>query len=94
MLRVWPNSAHKINKLKSICYCPDRTRETGLQLRPNEINSNRESRMQTRNKWILNDLTSPPRWAAVAGGGEGKTAPRKNRGGAQGQMIGRGLADL
>jgi hypothetical protein len=50
--------------------------------------------MQTRKKWISDGLTSPPRWAAMAGGGEGKAAPRKSRGGAQGQMTGRGLADL
>jgi hypothetical protein len=49
--------------------------------------------MQARNKWISDGLTSPPRWAAAAGG-EGKAASRKNRGGAQGQMTGRGLADL
>jgi hypothetical protein len=44
-------------------------------LRPNEISSNRERRMQTRNKWISDGLTSPPRWAAAArgGGGEGGT---------------------
>jgi hypothetical protein len=50
--------------------------------------------MQIRNKWISDGLTSPPRWAATAGGGKGKAAPRKSRGGTQGQMIGRGLADL
>jgi hypothetical protein len=55
--------------MKSICYYPDWTRETGLQLRPNEINSNRKSRMQTRNKWISDGLTSSPCWAAAAGGG-------------------------
>jgi hypothetical protein len=37
-------------------------------------------------------LTSPPHWAAASG--KGKAAPRKNRGGAQGRMTGRGLADL
>jgi hypothetical protein len=50
--------------------------------------------MQRRNKWISDGLTSPPRWATAAGGGKGKAAPRKNRGGAKGQMTGRGLADL
>jgi hypothetical protein len=42
--------------------------------------------MQTRNKWISDGLTSPPRWAAAAGG--------EGEGGTQGQMNGRGLADL
>jgi hypothetical protein len=28
--------------------------------------------MQTRNKWISDGLTSPPRWAAAAGGERGR----------------------
>jgi hypothetical protein len=35
--------------------------------------------MQTRNKWILNDLTSPPRWAAVAGGGGGEDGTKEEQ---------------
>jgi hypothetical protein len=37
--------------------------------------------MQTRNKWISDGLTSPPRWAAAAGGagGEGGTKEEQVR---------------
>jgi hypothetical protein len=36
--------------------------------------------MQTRNKWISDGLTSPPRWVAAAGGeGEGGTKEEQRR---------------
>jgi hypothetical protein len=36
--------------------------------------------MQTRNKWISDGLTSPPRWAAAAGGvGEGEGGTKEEQ---------------
>jgi hypothetical protein len=90
VLRVWPNSAHKINKMKSIYYCPDWTKETGLQLRPNEINSNHESRMQTRNTWISDGLTSPPCWTAVVGGERGRQHQGRTEAARRDKWLGEG----
>jgi hypothetical protein len=35
--------------------------------------------MQIRNKWISDGLTSPPRWAATAGGGEGEGGTKEEQ---------------
>jgi hypothetical protein len=35
--------------------------------------------MQTRNKWIADGLTSPPRWVATAGGGGGEGGTKEEQ---------------
>jgi hypothetical protein len=74
VLRVWPNSPQKINKMQSICYCPDWTGETGLQLIARE-----ECRQGTDGFQMVSPLLHV---GLLRQGGKGKVAPRENRGGA------------
>jgi hypothetical protein len=80
VLRVWPNSPQKINKMQSICYCPDWTRETGLQLIARE-----ECRQGTDGFQMVSPLLHV---GLLRQGGKGKVAPREK------ERDGKGLVTL